>query len=531
MADWDLVVVGAGTAGIPCAVEASRRGARVLLLEKQADVGGTLHVSGGHLSAGGSRRQRERGISDSPDAHIADLHRIAHGTGRLDLMELAARLAPQTIDWLEDSGFEFDPATPRIVYGHEPYSTPRTYYGPQGGRSILAVLRQLLSESTVVLRLGTPVGKLLVENGRVVGVQTAAGESIAAWAVVLATGGYGANPSLFQELDGRPLFTSAVAGSSGDGLRMARAIGAGIHGQGTFIPTFGGIAEPDDEHRVLWDDRPVLVAAERPPWEIYVDRRGRRFVAEDELSIDVKERKLADLPDLTFWVILDRRGLEESSPIIRRWSTDDLLALANHRPGIWSAASLRELADKSGIDAAGLVAEVDAYNAGVARAHDALGRIFLPAPIAEPPFVAIRNHGVTLITFCGVDVDGELRLRTPTGTVIDGLYAVGEVIGAGAMSGNAFCGGMMVTPAISFGRWLGARMARSASKPDQSHADSTTSSLSPVAPSRTNDVASLPNTSVTRSADLRAAAASRVWYVTALIPGGSDSANTDLGND
>ena len=459
MADWDLVVVGAGTAGIPCAVEAANRGAKVLLLEKQSEVGGTLHVSGGHLSAGGSRRQRARGISDSPEAHLADLRRIAHGTGRPDLMELAAQLAPQTVDWLEESGFEFDPATPRIVYGHEPYSTPRTYYGPQGGRSILAVLRPLLARSSVTLRLDIGVVELLVEGGRVGGVRTAAGEAIAARAVVLATGGYGANPSLFQELDGRPLFTSAVAGSTGEGLKMARAIGAGIEGRGTFIPTFGGIVEPHDEHRVLWDERPVLVAAERPPWEVYVDRHGRRFVAEDELSIDTKERKLAELPDLTFWVILDRRGLEESSPIFRRWSTEELLALANHRPGISAAPSLGELAHKSGIEPQGLELEIDAYNDGVAKGQDALGRKFLPAPIVQPPFVAIRNHGVTLITFCGVDVDGELRVRAPGGQVIDGLYAVGEVIGAGATSGNAFCGGMMVTPAISFGRWLGARVA------------------------------------------------------------------------
>ena len=459
MDEWDLVVVGAGTAGIPCAVEAANRGAKVLLLEKQSEVGGTLHVSGGHLSAGGSRRQRARGISDSPGAHLADLRRIAHGTGRPDLMELAVQLAPQTIDWLEESGFEFDPATPRIVYGHEPYSTPRTYYGPQGGCSILAVLRPWLARSDVTLRLDTRVVELLVEGGRVSGVRTGGGESIAARAVVLATGGYGANPALFQELDQRPLFTSAVAGSTGDGLEMARAIGAGIEGKGTFIPTFGGIVEPHDEHRVLWDDRPVLVAAERPPWEVYVDRRGRRFVAEDELSIDVKERKLSELPDLTFWVILDRHGLEESSPIFRRWSTDELLALANHRAGISSAPSLGELAQKSGIDAPGLQVEIDGYNDGVAKAQDALGRKFLPAPIAVPPFVAIRNHGVTLITFCGVDVDRDLRVRASGGQVIDGLYAVGEVIGAGATSGNAFCGGMLVTPALSFGRWLGARVA------------------------------------------------------------------------
>jgi fumarate reductase flavoprotein subunit len=458
--DWDVLVVGAGTAGIPCAVEAARLGARVLLLEKETDIGGTLHVSGGHLSAGGARRQTKFGISDSPQAHLADLQRISGRTGRMDLMELATQLAPATVDWLDDRGFDFDPSTPRIVYGHEPYSVARTYYGREGGRSVLAVLRKLLAESQVGLRLGCPVGRLLMRQGRVEGLATADGEVLTARVIVLATGGYGANPSMFEQLDLRPLVTSAVPGSAGDGLRMARAIGAGLQGRGTFLPTFGGLAEPDDPTRALWAERPRLVAAERPPWEVYVDRHGRRFVAEDEMSIDKKERCLSELPDLTFWMILDSCGLERSSPVVAGWSAEDVRKRANHRPGITSAGSLRELASRSEIDPDGLEATIADYNRGVHDGRDRIGRRFLPAPIEKPPFFAVRNHGVTLITFCGIDVDDELRVRTEGGEVIDGLYAIGEVIGAGATSGNAFCGGMMVTPALSFGRWLGARLGR-----------------------------------------------------------------------
>ena len=69
--DYDLIVVGAGTAGIPCAIEAAEAGARVLLIEKAAEVGGTLHVSGGHLSAAGARRQRERGHRRRPRGALA----------------------------------------------------------------------------------------------------------------------------------------------------------------------------------------------------------------------------------------------------------------------------------------------------------------------------------------------------------------------------------------------------------------------------------------------------------------------------
>jgi succinate dehydrogenase/fumarate reductase flavoprotein subunit len=211
---YAVVVVGAGTSGIPCALGAAAAGARVVVLEKAADIGGTLHVSGGHLSAAGTRRQRGRGIADTPEAHLADVLRISRGTARRDILELAVRLAPGTVDWLEAEGFEFDPATPRIVYGHEPYSTPRTYYGPEGGRSILAVLRRLLAASGIEVRLGVRVERLLGEAGRVAGAGLAGGAQVRAPHSVLATGGYGANPELFRELDGAPLVTAAMPGST-----------------------------------------------------------------------------------------------------------------------------------------------------------------------------------------------------------------------------------------------------------------------------------------------------------------------------
>jgi succinate dehydrogenase/fumarate reductase flavoprotein subunit len=462
MSDFcDVLVIGAGTSGIPCALAAHAAGARVIVVDKAPVIGGTLHVSGGHMSAAGTRRQRSRGIEDSPEAHQADIKRINHGTARADIVDLAVRLAPATIDWLEAEGFEFEPTTPRILYGHEPYSVARTYYGPRGGLSILAVLERLVAQGGIDLRLNTGVSRLLVGPDCVEGAALADGGEIRARCIVLATGGYGANGDLFHELDGRPLVTSAVSTSTGDGLVMARQIGAAVAGRGTFIPTFGGLPDPDDPSRVQWgQDRPRLISTERVPWEIYVDRHGRRFVAEDEPSIDAKERCLAKLDDLTFWMVLDDRAVEESQEIVAGWSPPKLRAQANVRPGVWVAGTLAELGQRAGIDPAGLESTVAGYNESVRSERDQdFGRHAMPAPISRAPYYALRNHGVTLITFCGVDVDEGLRVRRADGSVINGLYAVGEVLGAGATSGNAFCGGMMVTPAISLGRWLGTRLA------------------------------------------------------------------------
>ena len=116
---FDIVVVGAGNAGIPAAVEAGAAGARVLLVEKDVRIGGTLHSTGGHLSAAGTQVQARHGIEDSVEAHLADIRRITGGTHREDLVELAVTHAADTVDWLDEHGFRFDPATPRIVHGHE----------------------------------------------------------------------------------------------------------------------------------------------------------------------------------------------------------------------------------------------------------------------------------------------------------------------------------------------------------------------------------------------------------------------------
>ncbi len=470
---YDVIVVGAGTAGIPCAVEAAAAGRSVLLLDKASQIGGTLHVSGGHLSGAGTARQREHGIDDSVDAHYADIMRISNDTARPDITRLAVDLAAPTVDWLSEQGFDFAQDCPRIVYGHEPYGTARTYYGPDAARSILAVLAPLLEQHVasggIDLELETPVTELLTRAGAVVGVQTPAGKRYGT-SVVIATGGFGFAPELFRELEGAPLVTASAETSTGDGIVLAQNVGAGLAGRGSYLPTFGGLP-PEDGGRVTWELRPLLVATERPPQEIYVDRSGHRWVAEDEVSIDDKERALVTIEDMTFWMVFDAAALRDSHPMVIGWDREDIDAKAGVRLGVHRADTLAGLAGSAGIDPQGLVDTVERYNRHVEAGEDPdFGRRHLPAPIAEGPFYAIRNHALTLITFTGVDIDSELRVRREDGSVIPGLYAVGEVLGAAATSGNSFCGGMLITPAIAFGRHLGQRLGAEPSRPVESRA-------------------------------------------------------------
>lgn len=465
----DAIVVGAGTAGMPCAITAAEAGGRVAVVEKTAQVGGTLHLSAGSMSAAGTRRQRTRGINDTPALHGDDVMRITGGTADERLVRLATEEAAASVDWLDALGYAFDENTPLIYHGYEPYTRARVYFGDDLARSVYRVLRPLWDEHVeagrIEVHLSTEMVDLIVDGNAVVGVrvrnQDGQGE-IRARAVVLTTGGYGANPTLFSALTpGSPRLVSAVRSSStGDGIRIARRHGAAIAGSDHYLGTIGGIEqEPGSGHTDWWDSFANLDPSDRPPREIYVNAGGARYVAEDHASAHVRQSALLEQPNRTAWVVFDEPALAAGAPLVPQWEPEAFRRAAGEGKCAWAAASVSQLAVAAGIDSIGLEKTVEAWNASVRSGYDPMGRKDPSHPILSPPFYALLTHPVTLFTFAGLAVDEELRVLSEEGTPIEGLYAAGEVIGGAATTGNAFCTGMLVTPAISFGRILGRRLA------------------------------------------------------------------------
>jgi fumarate reductase flavoprotein subunit len=120
------------------------------------------------------------------------------------------------------------------------------------------------------------------------------------------------------------------------------------------------------------------------------------------------------------------------------------------------ADSLNDLAAKLKVDASGLAATVRDYNAGVGAWNDSLlGREYMPRRIETAPFYGVIHMGHSATSSTGVVVDKQLRVLGPQSKPILNLYAAGEVLGSGATLGNAFCPGMMLTPALTLGHWLG----------------------------------------------------------------------------
>lgn len=472
---YDILIVGAGTAGMACAITAAQQGARVGVIEKADHIGGALHWSGGHMSAGGTRRQKAQGIVDSPAKHYADIIDLNEGTGDLDLIRLATEEAPHTIDWLEDLGFEFAPECPRIIYGHIPYNTARTHYGVDKALSIFKVLKPLWDEQVekgqiecflehrfIALRTEGKGAKQVVAMAK-------KGEQVLqAHFVVVTTGGYGSDPTYFAEKHpGVPLLSSTYPTATGDGHQVLENTGGHFQFAQYHLPSLGGVALSPGRCNFNEAWAMVLTSIYRQPREVYVNALGQRFMAEDESNADTRERLVTQQPDWKFWLIFDEAALLErgengvENPIMIGWDTDRIKTAAAEERFLWKAENLEELAEKCGLPADTLADTIRDFNQKiVAKADPEFGRTYLENPVRQAPFYALEVQASVLVTFGGMKVNSQLQLLNRQGEPMPGLYAAGELLGLGATSGKAFCSGMAITPALSFGRILGRNLAR-----------------------------------------------------------------------
>lgn len=461
---WDIIIVGGGTAGIPAGIFAARRGARVLIIEASQQLGGTLFLSTGQMSAAGTKLQSGKSIADTPQMHFDDVMRISKKTADPTLVKLAVFNAAETFDWLTDNGLNPLSEHPVLGLAHEPYSANRYAWGPEGGMSILEVIEPIamaeVDAGRLVIQRATRVRELLQSNGTVTGVraedENGAMADFKATSVVLTSGGYASNPKVFLDLSGVKAYGKAsYPYSQGDGHMMVLAAGGYTRGKENYICGSPRVLADYDEPSAPYV-RVNMYPERRPPWEIQVNVHGKRYVAEDNPSVDKRELALVSQPDFRTWLIFDQAILDAAPPVVEGWDRARLAEEFNNHPMFRKANSLKELAASAGVDAKGLEDTVAAYNAAVKSGKDdAFGRKHMPNPIATGPFYSIRQNGISVTSTVGVGVDDKLRVTKKDGRVIPGLYAAGEILGSGQLMGKSAVGGMMVTPALTFGRLLG----------------------------------------------------------------------------
>ncbi len=457
-----VVIVGAGGAGLAAALEASRAGADVTLLEAGDEVGGSTARAGGVVYAAGTAVQEARGIDDSVDELINYWKVISRHELEPRLIRRSAEGTREIIGWLEEIGVTWDPERLYVAglelnaRGHQP-SGDRRGLGPAGGATIVSALLTAVEATATEIRRGTRVASLLSgPDGAVRGVLTEGGEQIDADAVILATGGFGAGTEML-----RAHFPEAVQFGDwhwylgpdtnvGDGLRMGLSAGGELRGTGGTLletPNFGRLND-----------------AFTPPWVIYVNRRGQRFVDETD-TYCVMPHLIRRQQDSRCWAIFDEAALIEHADA----SNVDPYGLGIDLESNWTASMLRRqiaegvvtsadtlagLAELIGVAPDGLEATAELWNADVALGRDsAFEKVTDPmVPIATAPFHAVELRPAIIgITFTGLRIDEHARVLDTAGRPIAGLLAAGEV--TGGLDTDIYAGGgTSIGNALLFGR-------------------------------------------------------------------------------
>ncbi|WP_186102881.1 FAD-dependent oxidoreductase [Burkholderia gladioli] len=450
--DFDVIVIGGGGAGLSAAVMAAETGARVLLVEAGARCGGATATSGGAIYAAGTKVQREAGIvDDTPDAMFTYAMALSRYRIEPSVMRRFCDAGSETLDWLIDCGVSIGNLSQSDVS-----DTPRSHWPVGGGARITEILEGRAQSAGVEIVTHTRVQKLVSENGAVVGIEVE-GEVIKAKAIVVASGGFGANDELLarhypsSQVEGR--WYGGPATAQGDALTFGPAVGADLYGEdrGTMMMTSGLSRE----------------LTLPPGWLIFVNRLGRRFM--DEGAAYCIQKSIMDAqPDQVAFAIFDQASFEDSpldfryAPMIRAgelandWKRDTLdTGLRDGR--LLRGETLSDLAAKAGIPAEALLVTVATYNADVAVGNDTL--FFKNAlhlrPLGDGPYYAaiLKMRSLGLTSF-GLRIDREARVQNASGQPIPGLYAAGEASG-GAMGEIYLGSGNSVANAIVFGRIAG----------------------------------------------------------------------------
>ena len=402
---YDVVVIGGGAAGIAAASEAKDNGASVILLEKQAGLGGNTIISGGIVYATGTQAQKDAGVEDSVEALVDYWFQRAEGNANKDMLTMVAEKSNTTIEWLQAGGVELGNLGPT---GLSP--VPRALYTSNGGGSgFIVPLAEMIKSKGIDIRTETPAVALLTDaTGAVVGVEAVAADghkvTVNAKSVVIATGGFDGSQAMMRKYS--PEYADelfyAAAGNTGDGINMAIEVGAdtvfkgGVIGLRGILPT--SFADPTNG--LVW--MPYLM----------VNEIGERFVNE---STDYPVIHTALAKQHHAYLIFDASQLPVAAVA---GLIDEGYAFAGE--------TLEALADAMKVDEATFLATVARYNELKGQEDVDFGK---PAAamtgVGEGPYCAVRVRPATIGTMGGIKVDLDMHVLKADGSIIPGLYAAG----------------------------------------------------------------------------------------------------------
>ena len=439
---YDLIVIGGGGAGLSAANAAVAKGVRVVLFEKMGILGGnTIRATGG-INASGTTMQTARGIVDSPESFYQDTMKGGYNKNDPELVRTLANKSAESVSWLTDMGADLSDvgrlAGASVNRAHRPSG------GAKVGPEIVKTLANKAKESsTLSIFTDAEVTSLLTnKQGAVTGVVVridGRDYKVAAKAVVLASGGFGANNEMAAQYNPalKGFATTNHSGATGDGILMAQAIGAAVvdMDQIQTHPTFA----PDGNE--------MVTEAVRGNGAILVNTSGNRFVDELETR-DVVSAKILAQEGKIAYLVFDT-SVRKSLSAIESYIKAGFVV---------EAQQIADLAHKIGGDPEILEKTITTYNNAVLSKKDAeYGRSDMPRTLSEAPYYAIKVTPAIHHTMGGVKINSSAQVLRVDGSIIPGLFAAGEVTG-GVHGGNRL-GGNALADIVTFGRIAGENAA------------------------------------------------------------------------
>ncbi|WP_374043981.1 flavocytochrome c [uncultured Fusobacterium sp.] len=436
----DVVVVGGGGAGLSAAIAAREKGAEVVLVEKMLMLGGNTNYATAGINAANTKLQKKLGIEDNAELFYKDTMKGGKNVNNPELVKKLTADSANIIDWLTERGADLSEV---VFTGGQ--SAKRTHR-PTGGQAVGPVIVDALAETAekdgIDVRTESEVTKLIKTGDKVTGVEVKhKGETynITAKAVVMATGGFGANAKMVAEykpsLEGFGSTNSPAI--TGDGIKMVKAVGGDLV----------DMTEIQTHPTVVHKKTAMITEAVRGEGAILINREGKRFVSELETRDVVSKAELEQTGKSAF-LVFDQEVREKLGAIngyVRKGFTVE-------------GATVEELAGKIGVDAKGLVETMAKYNGYVKAGEDKdFGKTALPRELVKAPFYAIEVSPAVHHTMGGVRINTNAEVLTADGKVIPGLFAAGEI--TGGVHGANRIGGNAVTDITVYGKTAGENAA------------------------------------------------------------------------
>ena len=456
--DPDVIVIGGGFSGMNAALEASTNGAKVMLIEKNSDLGGSIRYAGGTLSGAGTKMQEAAGIEDTEENFIADIERMGGGINVPELTAKHVSKAAAAVDWMDSLGADFGDRMPTQPGSYDAFGIPREHRVSGKGQEMVAIVKPLLeekvNEGVLEILLNTEVKDIIIEEGAVTGVILTDGTEYRSKSVILATGGYGHNETMLHDYNFENVLTDAPEFVTGDGYTFALKAGAVLNNM-DYLPAYAGGVPVSDTGFV----HSVTANNTGYPNTIWVDAEGQRHMNEFENLDSQKKAFWASAPHNIVWMIFDQKVVDNQEPILKK---DENWKMFNEELAkgevVFKADSVEELAKQINMDTAALQATIDAYNEGIETGTDPMGRTDERTPI-DSTLYAVKTIPYVMLTKGGPLMNTSAQTLDKDAQPIPGLFQCGELTGGANVGGGANIGGLANTSCIVWGKIAGINAA------------------------------------------------------------------------